>query len=201
MFDTGWSPAGQIRLPFTFRSCSHANDISQDLLPVTTVRILLIEDYALLRTAVEARLRQEGYAVDATGEGDEGLWLATENPYSLVILDLTLPKLDGLEVLKAVRRIGRNTGVIITTARDTVADRIRGLDSGADDYLVKPFSLDELMARIRVQLRRINGRRDPTRPFGTAVLPSHAAVSRRVALADHPWATASSASNGVPTSK
>lgn len=143
------------------------------------MRILLIEDYALLRTAVESRLRQEGYAVDATGEGDEGLWLAKENPYSLVILDLTLPQLDGLEILQAVRSTGRDTAVIITTARDTVADRIGGLDSGADDYLVKPFSLDELMARIRVQLRRINGHRDPILRIGDIEVDQSSRIASR----------------------
>jgi DNA-binding response OmpR family regulator len=143
------------------------------------VRILLIEDYAILRTSVEQRLRQEGYAVDATGEGDEGLWLATENPYTLVILDLTLPNVDGLEILKAVRRRGSDVGVIITTARDTVADRIQGLDSGADDYLVKPFSLDELMARVRVQVRRINGHHDPILRVGDIEVDQSARTATR----------------------
>ncbi len=125
------------------------------------MRILLIEDYSILRSAVEERLRREGYAVDATGDGEEGLWLAKENPYALVVLDLTLPNVEGFEILRAIRQRGEDVSVIITTARDGVDDRIRGLDSGADDYLVKPFSLDELMARIRVQLRQSSGSRDP----------------------------------------
>ena len=99
--------------------------------------------------------------MDATGDGDEGLWMAQENPYALVVLDLTLPNVGGLEILKAVRKRGNDISVIITTAHDGVDERIKGLDSGADDYLVKPFSLDELMARIRVQLRQSGGSRNP----------------------------------------
>lgn len=125
------------------------------------MRILLVEDNEPLREAVAERLRREGFAVDATGDGPDGLWMASENPYALAILDLTLPGMDGLEVLRALRAKGRDLAVLITTARDAIPDRIAGLDSGADDYLVKPFALDELMARVRAHLRRSHGQVDP----------------------------------------
>ena len=124
------------------------------------MRILVVEDNSPLREAVAERLRRDGYAVDATVDGNEGMWLAEENPYSLAVLDLTLPGLDGLEILRRLRSGGQDFAVIITTARDAIPDRIAGLDAGADDYLVKPFSLEELMARVRVQLRRHFGKSD-----------------------------------------
>ena len=124
------------------------------------MRILLIEDNAPLREALAKRLRSDGFAVDETGEGKEGLWLALENPYSLVILDLTLPEIDGLDLLSKLRNAKKNVPVLITTARDSIPDRIKGLDSGADDYLIKPFALDEFMARVRAQVRRANDKSD-----------------------------------------
>jgi len=118
------------------------------------MRLLVIEDYAPLRKAVVRALQEAGYAVDATGEGQEGLWYAQSNDYDLVVLDLMLPGLDGWSILRSLRGEGIQTHVLILTARDAVEDRVEGLDLGADDYLVKPFALDELMARVRALLRR-----------------------------------------------
>ena len=118
------------------------------------MRLLVIEDYAPLRKAVVRALQEAGYAVDATGEGQEGLWYAESNDYDLVVLDLMLPGLDGWSILRKLREEGLQTHVLILTARDAVEDRVEGLDLGADDYLVKPFALDELLARVRALLRR-----------------------------------------------
>ena len=118
------------------------------------MRVLLVEDYPPLQKSVAKGLREAGFAVDVTGDGEEGLWYATSNEYDVVVLDLMLPKMDGLTVLKRLRADGRPTHVLLVTARDTVADRVRGLDSGADDYLVKPFAFDELLARVRALARR-----------------------------------------------
>ena len=119
------------------------------------MRILVVEDNAPLREAVTARLRRDGFAVDSTGEGQEGMWLALENPYSLIILDLTLPGIDGLDILRKIRQSKKETAVLVATARDAVSDRVIGLDAGADDYIIKPYSLDELMARARLSLIHI----------------------------------------------
>jgi len=118
------------------------------------MRILVIEDYRPLRQSLSKGLREAGYAVDATGDGEEGLWYATGSEYDVVVLDLMLPGVDGLQILKAIRSQGRSSHVLILTAKDTVEDRVRGLDLGADDYLVKPFAFAELLARIRALVRR-----------------------------------------------
>jgi len=118
------------------------------------VRLLLIEDYAPLRQSVAKGLREAGFAVDATGDGKEGLWHAMGEDYDAIVLDLMLPGLDGLSILTKIRAAGRQAHVLILTARDTVADRVRGLDLGADDYLTKPFAFDELLARIHALVRR-----------------------------------------------
>jgi two-component system copper resistance phosphate regulon response regulator CusR len=121
------------------------------------MRILIIEDYGPLRLAIAQRLRESSYQVDEACEGGEALRLARANDYALILLDLLLPDLDGLSVLADLRSRGSDTAVLIMTARDAVPERIAGLDAGADDYLVKPFSLDELMARVRVLVRRRYG--------------------------------------------
>jgi DNA-binding response OmpR family regulator len=118
------------------------------------VRILLIEDYPPVRDAVSEGLTELGFAVDQAGDGEEGLWLAESNPYDVVILDIMLPKLDGLALLKRLRAKGSRLAVLLLTAKDTVADRVTGLDLGADDYLVKPFAFAELVARVRALIRR-----------------------------------------------
>ncbi len=118
------------------------------------VRALVIEDYVPIRTAVREGLTDHGFAVDVAGDGEEGLWLAEQNPYDIVILDVMLPKLDGLEVLRRLRSKRSKVAVLMLTARDTLADRVTGLDLGADDYLVKPFAFAELLARVRALVRR-----------------------------------------------
>ena len=134
------------------------------------MRILLVEDDSLLGEGIRIGLRQDGYAVDwvSTGEAAERA-LATE-PFDLIILDLGLPGRDGLSVLQQLRRGGNDTPVIILTARDTVADRVQGLDFGADDYLIKPFDLDELGARARALIRRSRGRATPVLEHGRLTL-------------------------------
>jgi len=121
------------------------------------MRILVVEDSARLQRTLAVALRKSGYAVDTAGDGEEGLWLAESNDYDLIVLDLMLPKRDGLSVLKELRRQGREIHVLLLTARDTVQDRVEGLQTGADDYLVKPFALEELLARVAALCRRAYG--------------------------------------------
>ena len=125
------------------------------------MRALVVEDYEPIRAAVRQGLEEHGFAVDAAGDGEEGLWLATENPYDVIVLDLMLPKLDGLAVLAKLRAQHHPAAVLLLTARDGVDDRVRGLDLGADDYLVKPFAFAELLARVRALVRRRYDVRDP----------------------------------------
>jgi two-component system response regulator QseB len=122
------------------------------------MRLLLVEDDAMIGTAAQQGLRQEGHAVDWVRDGREAEAAAANDVYDLVLLDLGLPRKDGLAVLRALRAHGNRVPVVIVTARDAVSDRIAGLDAGADDYLVKPFDLDELAARVRAVLRRHSGR-------------------------------------------
>jgi two-component system OmpR family response regulator len=117
------------------------------------MRILVIEDELDLQRALARALRDEGYAVDAADDGEEGLFKAESNDYDAVLLDVMLPKLDGWEILKRLRKT-KKTPVLMLTARDASRDRVRGLDTGADDYVVKPFDLDELLARLRALIRR-----------------------------------------------
>jgi DNA-binding response OmpR family regulator len=118
------------------------------------MRILLVEDYKPLQKSLVKGLREADFAVDFTGDGQEGLWYAMSNDYDVIILDIMLPKLDGLSILKQLRAKNKNNHIIILTAKDTVEDRVKGLDLGADDYLVKPFAFGELMARLRALMRR-----------------------------------------------
>ena len=130
------------------------------------MRILLAEDDALLGDAIQAGLKQSGYAVDWMKDGVSAEQALTTEPYAAVVLDLGLPRLSGLDVLRHVR--GRNipTPVLILTARDTINDRIKGLDAGADDYLVKPFDMGELVARLRALVRRSSGTASPSLQVG-----------------------------------
>jgi len=130
------------------------------------MRLLVIEDYLPQQRALAKGLREAGFAVDVTGDGEEGLWYATTNDYDVVILDLMLPKMDGLTILRRLRAEGRKTHVLILTAMDTVADRVRGLDTGADDYLVKPFAFGELLARVRALARRAYAAKKPCLEVG-----------------------------------
>lgn len=125
------------------------------------MRLLLIEDDALLGDALVAGLTQAGFALDWSRDGQSGAAALKANGYAAVVLDLGLPKLSGLEVLKRARAAGDATPVLILTAQDATDDKIRGLDSGADDYLVKPIDLDELAARLRSLIRRSQGQAAP----------------------------------------
>jgi len=130
------------------------------------MRLLLIEDSARLRATLERGLRKAGYAVDAAKDGREGLWLATENDYDAIVLDLMLPEIDGLTVLRTLREKGKPTHVLVLSARDLVEDRVQGLRLGADDYLVKPFSFDELCARLEALVRRSYHAKNPVIRIG-----------------------------------
>jgi DNA-binding response OmpR family regulator len=121
------------------------------------MKVLLVEDSARLQMSVGRALRKAGYAVDVIGDGEEGLWQAESNNYDVIVLDIMLPKLDGLSLLQRLRQKGRETHVLLLTARDTVEDRVQGLQRGADDYLVKPFALEELLARVEALCRRAYG--------------------------------------------
>lgn len=123
-------------------------------------RILIIEDEARIAQFVERGLIYEGYRVNVAKDGQLGLQIARDNPPDLVILDWMLPGLDGLEVCKRLRAAS-NVPIVMLTAKDDVKDRVQGLDAGADDYLVKPFSIDELMARVRAQFRRVRPKSQP----------------------------------------
>jgi len=124
------------------------------------VRVLVVEDEIRMARLVKRALEEEGHAVDIAPNGTDGVWLATENAYGAIVLDVMLPDLDGFEACRRLRAKDVWAPVIMLTARDSVGDRVRGLDAGADDYLVKPFSLLELAARLRALARR----GDPPRP-------------------------------------
>jgi DNA-binding response OmpR family regulator len=121
------------------------------------MRVLLVEDSARLQQTVGDALRRSGYAVDVSSDGEDGLWRAENNDYDVIVLDIMLPKMDGLTLLKTLRKNGRTPHVLLLTARDRVEDRVSGLRSGADDYLVKPFALEELLARVETLCRRAYG--------------------------------------------
>lgn len=124
------------------------------------MRVLLVEDDRMIAEGVRKALRNDGCAVDWVQDGASAISAASNEPYDIVLLDLGLPKRDGFEVLRTLRSGGRDVPVMIVTARDAVSDRVKGLDAGADDYLVKPFDLDELGARMRALVRRRAGRSD-----------------------------------------
>ncbi|HRF06583.1 response regulator transcription factor [Accumulibacter sp.] len=130
------------------------------------MRVLLVEDDPMIGKSVQRGLRQEGSSVDWVRDGQAAELALTTTPYELLLLDLGLPGRSGLEVLARLRRADNDIPVLIITARDAVADRVKGLDSGADDYLVKPFDLDELSARMRALLRRRAGRASPVIEHG-----------------------------------
>jgi two-component system OmpR family response regulator len=121
---------------------------------VRTVRVLVVEDDVRMAAMLQRGLAEDGYSVDVTRDGVEAVWQGTEIDYDVIVLDVMLPGLDGFGVCKQLRESGRWAPVLMLTARDGVADRIAGLDSGADDYLAKPFSFGELSARVRALLRR-----------------------------------------------
>lgn len=121
------------------------------------MRVLVIEDEAPLREQIIARLRSQGYAVDASGDGKEGLYRGSEYPIDLAVVDLGLPELSGIEIISRWRMAGRSFPVLILTARGRWQDKVEGLEAGADDYLIKPFHMEELLARVRALIRRSGG--------------------------------------------
>lgn len=130
-----------------------------------SMRLLIVEDEEDLRRGLEQALREEGYAVDGAGEGTDALYKAETWDYDAIVLDIMLPGLDGWEILQRLRR-KKKTPVLLLTARDAVPDRVRGLDLGADDYLVKPFDLAELLARVRSLIRRAAAAPSPVMTLG-----------------------------------
>ncbi|MGN8157845.1 response regulator [Salinisphaera sp. RV14] len=147
------------------------------------MRVLLIEDDAMIGAAVEEALKTAAYAVDWVRDGHWATLAAESEPYALILLDLGLPRRDGLKVLADIRRAGNATPVLILTARDDVDDRIRGLDRGADDYLTKPFAMSELLARMRAVLRRRTPQADPVLRSATLALDP---TTRIASVADGP---------------
>jgi two-component system OmpR family response regulator len=143
------------------------------------VRVLVVEDAIRMAKLLERGLQEEGYAVDTVQTGEDGAWMATENPYDAVVLDVVLPDIDGFEVCRRMRAAGQWAPVLMLTARDAVDDRVRGLDVGADDYLTKPFSLPELLARLRALMRRGVRERPPVLAAGDLTLDPATKVVRR----------------------
>ena len=130
------------------------------------MRLLVAEDQPRLAALLGKGLEEEGYAVDLAGDGELAHWLAMENEYDVIVLDVMLPGMDGFSLCRQLREAGRSAPVIMLTARDAVTDRVRGLDAGADDYMVKPFSFSELCARIRALIRRGHPDRSPVLEAG-----------------------------------
>lgn len=130
------------------------------------MRLLIVEDEAELRQQLVERLTHEGYAVDVAADGQEGLYLGNEYPFDVAVVDVGLPKLSGIEMLQRLRAEGKSFPVLILTARGRWQDKVEGLDAGADDYLVKPFHIEELVARIKALVRRSAGVAQPLLLFG-----------------------------------
>jgi len=143
------------------------------------MRILFVEDSERLQRSVGTGLRRSGYAVDIAGSGTDALWRTESTDYDLILLDIMIPGIDGLAVLKELRTRGKQTHVLVLTARDSVADRVAGLRSGADDYLVKPFAFEELLARIEALTRRQRGQKNPLLRVGDLELDTAGRVARR----------------------
>lgn len=146
------------------------------------MRILIIEDENDIRQHVSQQLRQNDFMVDETGEGEEGLFFAKEYPIDLAIVDLGLPGMSGIEVIKKLRSEGKTLPILILTARDRWQDKVNGLEAGADDYLVKPFQMEELLARVKALLRRASGATRETIECGPIVLELQ---SQQVTLNGH----------------
>jgi two-component system response regulator PhoP len=138
------------------------------------MRILLVEDEAPLRETLAARLKRDGFAVDAAQDGEEGLYMGREVPFDLAIIDLGLPKMSGMDLIKSLREAGQRYPILILTARGGWQDKVEGLKHGADDYLVKPFHVEELLARINALVRRASGWSKPVLACGPIKLDTTA---------------------------
>ena len=143
--------------------------------------LLLIEDHKPLVRVLKKGLEEEGFAVDVAYDGEEGNFKAQAANYDAIILDLMLPKIDGITLLKEWRRAGLKTHVLVLTARTSIEDKVHGLDSGADDYLTKPFELDELLARLRALVRRGHEVKDPMLRIHDLEIDTAAHTVRRAA--------------------
>lgn len=147
------------------------------------MRILLVEDEAALRETLAARLKREGFAVDTAADGEDGLFLGREMPFDVGIIDLGLPKLPGIELVRKLREEGKKFPILILTARSSWQDKVEGLKVGADDYLVKPFHVEELLARINALVRRAAGWSRPILECGPLTLDT---TAQTVALNGQP---------------
>ena len=143
------------------------------------MRVLVAEDHPSLARSLADGLRDEGYAVDLTFDGNEALHLATSNPYDARVLDIMMPGMDGFAIIQALRRREVKTPILCLTARDGLADRVKGLDLGADDYLVKPFAWEELLARVRSMVRRGHGQKSPVITVGELEIDTARRAARR----------------------
>ena len=138
------------------------------------MRLLVIEDEDLLRTALVESLTKEGYAVDSAANGRDGLHLGSVNPYDLAIIDLGLPEVSGLDVIRQLRTDGQGFPILILTARSNWQDKVEGLEAGADDYVVKPFHFEEVSARINALMRRSRGKASSVLKFGSLLIDTAA---------------------------
>jgi DNA-binding response OmpR family regulator len=152
---------------------------------VVLVRVLLIEDHEPLVRALKRGLEEEGFAVDSAKDGEEGAHKARTAEYDVIILDIMLPKEDGLSLLKKWRRAGLKSHVLLLTARSTIEDKVKGLDLGADDYLTKPFELEELLARLRALIRRGHEIKDPIIRVHDLEIDTTARIVKRSGQAIH----------------
>jgi two-component system OmpR family response regulator len=143
------------------------------------VRVLVVEDHDRMADLIRRGLEERGYAVDLAGTGEDGRWMASENPYDAIVLDVMLPSSDGFEVCRGLRDSGCWAPILMLTAKDAVGDRVRGLDAGADDYLTKPFSFEELHARLRALLRRGAAERPAVLRVGDLTLDPAARTGER----------------------
>jgi len=143
------------------------------------MRVLVAEDHGPLARSIANGLREEGFAVDLTADGEEALQWSRQNPYDCVVLDIMLPSRDGWSVLQQMRRNGSAIPVLLLTARDSVEDRVKGLNLGADDYLVKPFAWDELVARVRALVRRGHGQKSTLVQIADLEIDTASKVVRR----------------------
>jgi DNA-binding response OmpR family regulator len=143
------------------------------------MRILVAEDHPSLARSIADGLRDEGYAVDLTFDGNEALHLASTNPYDMIILDIMLPGRDGFSIIQVLRRREVQIPILCLTARDGIVDRVKGLDLGADDYLVKPFAWEELLARVRSMVRRGHGKKSATIAVGDLEIDTARKSARR----------------------